>query len=308
MKRIEFLLSAAITIFLMNGLVFGQDTTLTVTSNGNVGIGTANPELSLHVDGNGILSSGSLSGYVFRDRNSISTNDWVWYATNDIARFHRIGAGDFMTVTNSGNIGIGTTSPGAKTHIKGVGTGTSQALLITNSANAVNVTLFDNGNLGLGDQGPDATLEIVQRAGTDLLDLSSSTSGDGDIMTVTNNGYVGIGTTGPIHPLEMGSGAHVTSGGVWTNASSREYKENIRELTVDEAIEVLSGLSPVQFNYKADKDEDYLGFVAEEVPDLVATKDRKGLNSMDIVAILTRVVQQQQMKIEELEARLNANN
>ncbi|NIR92580.1 MAG: hypothetical protein GWO08_02585, partial [Gammaproteobacteria bacterium] len=61
----------------------------------------------------------------------------------------------------SGSVGIGTTSPAARTHIKGAGTGTSQALLVTNSANAVNLTLFDNGNLGLGDQGPDAILEIV---------------------------------------------------------------------------------------------------------------------------------------------------
>ncbi len=47
----------------------------------------------------------------------------------------------------------------------------------------------------------------------------------------------GIGQTSPQHPLHMGSGAHVTTGGVWTNASSRDYKENIRELTAIEANE-----------------------------------------------------------------------
>ena len=35
------------------------------------------------------------------------------------------------------------------------------------------------------------------------------------------------------------------------------------------------------------------GFIAEEVPELISTKDRKGLSSMDIVAVLTKVVQEQ---------------
>ncbi len=43
-----------------------------------------------------------------------------------------------------------------------------------------------------------------------------------------------------------------------------------------------------------------MGFIAEDVPELVATKDRKGLSPMDIVAVLTKVVQRQQKEIEEL--------
>jgi len=103
----------------------------------------------------------------------------------------------------------------------------------------------------------------------------------------------------------MASGAHVTSGGVWTNASSREYKENIRELTSQEALAALDELVPVQFNYKRDREDDYLGFIAEDVPALVASKNRKGLSSMDIVAVLTKVVKAQQKKIEELEKRFD---
>jgi len=41
------------------------------------------------------------------------------------------------------------------------------------------------------------------------------------------------------------------------------------------------------------------------VPNLVATKDRKGISPMDIVAVLTKVVQSQQKEIEYLKARLN---
>ncbi len=96
----------------------------------------------------------------------------------------------------------------------------------------------------------------------------------------------------------MGSGAHVTAAGVWTDASSREYKENIRDLSVNEAMATLVSLRPSRFNYKVDKDDEYVGFIAEDVPDLVATKDRKGLAPMDLTAVLTKVVQEQQKMLQ----------
>jgi hypothetical protein len=118
-------------------------------------------------------------------------------------------------------------------------------------------------------------------------------------LTIIGNGYVGVGIQDPIYPLEMASGAHVTTGGVWTNASSREYKDNIEALTTDEAFGTLKELNPVKFAYKKDMTEKHVGFIAEEAPDLVATKDRKGLSSMDIVAVLTKVVQEQQKLLRE---------
>ena len=45
---------------------------------------------------------------------------------------------------------------------------------------------------------------------------------------------------------------------------------------------------------------DHVGFIAEDVPNLVATKDREGLSPMDIVAVLTKVVQEQQKTMEEM--------
>ena len=152
-------------------------------------------------------------------------------------------------------------------------------------------------------------------SGDGILVYVNTTSSEKTLLTATSNvvglhvkgdGSVGIGTTSPSFPLEMGSGAHVTTGGVWTDASSRQYKENISNLTQEEAIDALATLNPVKFNYKAEKDEEYVGFIAEDVPDLVATRDKKGLSPMDIVAVLTKVIQQHQQKIAELEARFNA--
>ena len=127
-------------------------------------------------------------------------------------------------------------------------------------------------------------------------------------------GYVGIGTTDPSFPLQMGSGAYVSAGGVWTNASSREYKQDIKDLACDEALEALNSLKPVKFTYKKNPEERHVGFIAEDAPDLVATRDRKGMSPMDVVALLTRVVQSQQQtitelssKVAELEARKDRN-
>ena len=130
-------------------------------------------------------------------------------------------------------------------------------------------------------------------------------------MVISSSGNVGIGQTigsssNPLqHPLQMDSGAYVTSGGVWTNASSRAYKENIISLTTEKANKTLDGLNPVEYNYKIDKEDKHVGFIAEDVPELVATKDRKGLSPMDIVAVLTRVVQEQKNTIAELSKKVD---
>jgi hypothetical protein len=70
-------------------------------------------------------------------------------------------------------------------------------------------------------------------------------------------------------------------------------------LKVEEAMKTLQGLQSVTFSYKVSPEENHVGFVAEDVPDLVATKDRKGLSPMDIVAVLTKVVQEQHRTINE---------
>lgn len=103
--------------------------------------------------------------------------------------------------------------------------------------------------------------------------------------------------------LVMFGGAY-TNGYQWIDASSRAYKENIRDLDVDEAMKTLEELNPIKFNYKANSKETHVGFIAEDVPAMVATQDRKGMSPMDVVAVLTKVVQEQQKTIAELSERL----
>lgn len=101
----------------------------------------------------------------------------------------------------------------------------------------------------------------------------------GNVMTLSSNGNLSIQ-------------------GTLSQGSSRTLKENITELSSKEALETLADLSPVKFKYKADTEKvQHIGFIAEDVPELVATPDRKRLSSMDIVGVLTKVVQEQQQTI-----------
>jgi hypothetical protein len=190
--------------------------------------------------------------------------------------------------------------------------------------------IFDNGNqIGIGTTEPQQRLEVngniqihEQNSSVAGLMITQSSGETGYIMhnrastltigagsldriTIDHDGNVGIGVARPTHPLEMASGAHASAGGVWTNSSSRDKKENITELSVEAAFAALAELQPVQFSYKNDGQETYVGFIAEDVPELVATGNRLGLSAMDIVAVLTKVIQTQQQKIEQLELRLD---
>lgn len=122
---------------------------------------------------------------------------------------------------------------------------------------------------------------------------------------VIKNGNIGFGITNPTSPLVLANGAKCSAGGVWTNASSRELKREIESLELDTALEALTSLKPVTYKYKSEDDELQAGFIAEDVPELVATKSRKELSPMDFVAVLTKVVQDQQSRIEVQEEKLN---
>ncbi len=123
-------------------------------------------------------------------------------------------------------------------------------------------------------------------------------------VRIDYNGNVGIGTTTPTHLLQLKGGAY-SDGATWVNASSRALKENIKDLSAGDAMAAFTKLEPVTFNYKADKTQGHVGFIAEDVPALVAMKDRKGLSALDIVGVLTKVVQEQQKTITELTAKVN---
>jgi hypothetical protein len=87
----------------------------------------------------------------------------------------------------------------------------------------------------------------------------------------------------------------------WKKASSRKLKENINALSGEEAYEILKKLNPVSFHLKKDKTRAiHLGFVAEDVHHRIASDDRKAVDNDHIVAVLTKIVKEQQIAISKL--------
>lgn len=88
--------------------------------------------------------------------------------------------------------------------------------------------------------------------------------------------------------------------------SSRHLKSNIRALETEEAVNAFKALRPVKYHYKSHPDEDTMGFIAEDVPELVATNGRKSIIQSEIIAVLTKVMQKQEKTIEALSKRIAA--
>jgi hypothetical protein len=123
-------------------------------------------------------------------------------------------------------------------------------------------------------------------------------------LVIDSSGRIGLGVAAPAYQIQHSSGARLDAG-VWVDASSRQFKQDIQDLDRAAAFDALRSLQPVTFAYKSNPTDQHVGFIAEDVPALVATPDRTGIAPMDIVGVLTKVVQEQQKTIDELRTRLD---
>jgi len=206
---------------------------------------------------------------------------------------------------NGSNVGIGTSSPSELFEVTGGTFGNDFGISIKqNSYGAGYPGLYfkdESGNriAAIRSHQDRESLYFTAFTGHYVFQKANLTTA----MIIRDSGNVGIGMDAPSYLLSLNGGAYC-DGTTWTNASSRNFKENIQDIDSNKAFETLMALKPVSFNYKTNKTEENLGFIAEDVPELVATNDRKGLSSMDFVAILTKVVQEQQKQIEELKSEI----
>jgi hypothetical protein len=199
--------------------------------------------------------------------------------------------------TTTGNVGIGTGQATSSSKLQVNGNMTTKGNLSVDGSVKVKGSRFEVLGQpsktifpGLGNI-PGGSVLLP----TTILFVGESQSGDIS---------VGIGTSNPEKTLDVSGNARVTgtiTATTVTQTSSRALKENIAEISAQEAVSALANLNPVKFNFKADDTKElHVGFIAEDVPDLVAMADRKTLSSMDIVAVLTKVVQEQHQQISQL--------
>jgi uncharacterized protein (DUF2345 family) len=211
----------------------GVDRILTAKSDmyvkGKVGVGTTNPDVNLHVVGGKDASVANGSGYVvigpvggmnividdneIMARDTGATSPLHLQADGGDLLIHGNKAGTNFAVKDSGNVGIGTSVPGAKLHIAG-GTDAELAsggFLVIGSATGANLALDDNEIMARSNGGKSPL--YLQANGGDLLIHSKEA---GTNVAIKDSGNVGIGTLVPGAKLHIvgGTDVELTSGGV----------------------------------------------------------------------------------------------
>ena len=278
-----------------------------VASSGKVGFGNSSPVLNLHVtatDTPAIRQEQTNGGGFTAQTWDIGANEANWFV-RDVTGGSRLplrirpGAPtSSVDISATGNVGINTTSPARQLEVDN---GTVPALGLRNTGAAADQKYWEFSVVGTTLRGAvqnDANsteafwLQVIRGAGNAITSVNFPT------------GNIGVGITNPTNPIQHSSGALLTAGGTWTNASSRALKQDICDLDANAARDAFAKLQPVTYTYKVDPKEHHVGFIAEDVPDLVATPDRKTLSPMDIVALLTKVVQEQQKTIDQLSTRV----
>jgi hypothetical protein len=163
-------------------------TAITIDSSERVGIGTGSPARELHIhdpssDNVYLMLSNTTSGAASGDGFQLftdGTNAGVLNRENGYLKFTTNNT-DRMTISNAGNVGLGTSSPSVKLHVEGAG---NQLVLVNNSSTSDGLFL----KAGTGES------SIQTNGGSNVMNFY--TSGN-ERMRIDSSGNVGIGTTSP---------------------------------------------------------------------------------------------------------------
>jgi hypothetical protein len=309
-------------------LTLGNGSVKIDRATGRVGIGTDKPESTLTLaNDNAVMKfegdmnvdfgadDGSLDWFLHERVDVNGANDGkgfsISYNFNTTGIINKVpftilgNADDNSLFINDSGVGILNSNPSAALDVTGDIRSTWSGSNTVDDG-LTNLLLLSANNSAAGKES-DAGFALVNAREGKQWNFRTHQNGNAFIATIYGTGgpeFTVKNATANVKGTELylGNGAK-NVGGVWINASSRALKENIEDLSAQDALAAFEKLQPVTYNYKSDKKEQVVGFIAEDVPELVAINSRDGLSSMDIVAVLTKVVQEQEKKIAALEAQ-----
>jgi hypothetical protein len=163
----------------------------------------------------------------------------------------------------------------------------------------------------------------AQAQGSNCLALGTNLyNGNSNTVAIGNSSVTSVnlsGATSTAYALSVGNsslngnGAYLTKGGVWTNASDRNLKEDFTPLNNQEILDKISQLEISKWKYIG-TDEYHIGPVAQDFYSLfhlgvddkrISTIDPSGI-ALAAIKALTEKVAEQQKTINELTQIVNS--
>ena len=140
-------------------------------------------------------------------------------------------------------------------------------------------------------------------------------------MASNNTITIGVNGNTPADQIKLLAKKGILSDATaWTYGSDRRLKHDI--VPIDQGLSFVMKLKPSEFVYNTDESsKKSLGFIAQEVQETMAAENMNGndyhlvqeigegmlgLNTTELIPVLTKAIQEQQKIIEQLEARLKA--
>jgi hypothetical protein len=195
----------------------------TYFAGGNVGIGTTSPSAMLDVAGALKASSGTYSSYVIGSK--FMKNDgtaWYGFGSSSSTLALVTGGNERLTVDTSGNVGIGTTAPGASLEIVNMASGDAP-LRISRQSNSLKksaVSLYPAGALSTSN--PAWTFGLEKGlTGFSIAPFDGTTSLD--TFYLDRLGNLGVGTMAPYFKLDVQQSDSDTHLNIQNNASSSAH-------------------------------------------------------------------------------------
>ena len=300
------------------------------------------------------IETGSMNFYTFPNSGTPTADANL--ADANLSTYQR------MTITAAGYVGVGTSAPQSSMEIyKSAAGALGPVLTLNNPGGAGGSAAIDFQNYSGNTQPVVSRMSIVDD-GLYSANLAFSTKITGasgnalaERMRITSSGNVGIGTTSPGVPLDVQTSTSIaipaygylnlaTPTGVYTGmtapvsvrgsgrmvaaefnaVSDRREKENIVDITEQQALGFITKVAPVHFSWKSGAKSQNYGFIAQDLlkdgydelvsmvpkPGMEQTIDADGfvspsdyqfnVNYSEVGPILTKVAQIHEAEIEQL--------
>jgi hypothetical protein len=313
-----------------------------VSSTGKVGFRTATPVLDMHANTTDTpairLEQNNSGGFTAQtwDIAGNEANFFVRDVTSGSRLPLRIRPGaptSSLDISASGNVGIGTGSPGSSLDVSGniltlgsdSGAATRTNGTLKLSRLALPPFMSTNLNFGVLNAAATSTDNLVGIGGgasglsaattvTFTTAATNNTDTGTERMRITSIGRVGINTTTPDQFLSVNGDASKTGGGSWLSFSDQRLKNIKAPFTT--GLKAVMQLQPVRYEYRANNavglksEGEHVGFGAQAVQKVIpeaVTANADGylmVNNDPIIWTMLNAINEQQKELVELKRQI----